>query len=166
MSPPPRPKPDNLRQQRHDVHAGQYQIPCLYCHATVTVSSEPGIPTVQTCFGCHQLVTGGKRALGGSVSAPTDSAARAAEVAEVRKVLAAWIGKKPPEWVRVHALPGFVHFPHMRHIKALGTEACVTCHGDVRAMAQVSQVSTLKMGWCVSCHVQRQVGRDCTLCHY
>jgi len=151
---------------RHDVHAGQYQIPCLYCHATVTVSSEPGIPTVQTCFGCHQLVTGGKRALGGSVSAPSDSAARAAEVAEVRKVLAAWIGKKPPEWVRVHALPGFVHFPHMRHIKALGTEACVTCHGDVRAMAQVSQVSTLKMGWCVSCHVQRQVGRDCTLCHY
>src|SRR5947199_191485 len=31
---------------RHDVHAGQYQIPCLYCHATVTVSSEPGLPTV------------------------------------------------------------------------------------------------------------------------
>src|SRR5437773_12556593 len=79
---------------RHDVHAGQYRIPCLYCHATVTVSSEPGIPSVQTCFGCHQLITGGKRALWGSVSAPTDSAARAAEVAEVRKVPAARIGRK------------------------------------------------------------------------
>src|SRR6266566_3132725 len=28
---------------RHDVHAGQDQIPCLYCHSTVTISSEPGI---------------------------------------------------------------------------------------------------------------------------
>src|SRR5205814_10262739 len=33
---------------RHDVHAGQDQIPCLYCHSTVTISSEPGIPAVQT----------------------------------------------------------------------------------------------------------------------
>ena len=151
---------------RHDVHAGQDQIPCLYCHSTVTVSSEPGIPAVQTCFGCHQLVGGGKRPLGAGASPAVDSAARAAEVAEVRKVQGAWIGKKPPEWVRVHAVPGFVHFPHMRHIKALGTESCSTCHGDVRAMPQVYQVSTLRMGWCVNCHVQRQVSRDCTLCHY
>ena len=157
---------------RHDVHTGQYQIPCLYCHSTVAVSSEPGIPSVQTCFGCHQLVTGGKRPFGGTVGAAQDSAARAAEAAEVRKVQGAWIAKKAPEWVRVHALPGFVRFPHMRHIKALGTESCINCHGDVRAMSQVSQVKTLKMGWCVSCHVkppptvQRPVGRDCTLCHY
>src|SRR5207244_7679964 len=34
---------------RHDIHAGQDQIPCLYCHNTVTISSEPGIPAVQTC---------------------------------------------------------------------------------------------------------------------
>ncbi|MGH7548226.1 MAG: cytochrome c3 family protein [Gemmatimonadales bacterium] len=153
---------------RHDVHAGQYQIPCLYCHATVAVSSEPGIPSMQTCFGCHQLVAGGKRPFGGgsTLSAARDSAARAAEAAEVRKVQAAWLGKKPPEWVRIHALPGFVRFPHMRHIKVLGTESCINCHGDVRAMSQVYQVATLKMGWCVNCHVQRQVSRDCTLCHY
>src|SRR6059036_3568498 len=74
---------------RHDIHAGQYQIPCLYCHSTVTISSEPGIPAVQTCFGCHQLVTGGKRPFGGTVSAAQDSTARAAEAAEVRKVQAA-----------------------------------------------------------------------------
>jgi len=95
-----------------------------------------------------------------------DSVARSAEIAEVKKVQAAWINKKPPEWVRIHALPGFVRFPHMRHIKVLGTESCATCHGDVRAMPQVYQVATLKMGWCINCHVQRQVGRDCTLCHY
>jgi len=59
-----------------------------------------------------------------------------------------------------------VHFPHQRHIKVLGTDGCITCHGDVRTMPQVYQVATLKMGWCVNCHVQRNVSRDCTLCHY
>src|SRR2546423_1268755 len=78
----------------------------------------------------------------------------------------AWINKRPPVWTRVHALPGFVRFPHQRHIKILGTESCTTCHGDVRTMPQVYQVATLKMGWCVNCHVQRNVTRDCTVCHY
>jgi hypothetical protein len=151
---------------RHDVHAGQGQIPCLYCHNTVTISSEPGIPALQTCFGCHQMVAGGKRLFGGAVSPALDSAARAAEAAEVRKVQAAWFGKKPPEWIRIHTLPGFVRFPHQRHIKILGTESCINCHGDVRSMPQVYQVATLTMGWCVNCHVQRNVSRDCTLCHY
>jgi hypothetical protein len=135
---------------RHDIHAGQDQIPCLYCHATVTVSSEPGIPAVQTCFGCHQIIGG---------STPSNQA-------EIQKVRAAWATKQPPHWIRVHALPGFVRFPHQRHIKILGTESCSTCHGDVRSMPQVYQVATLKMGWCVTCHVQRNVSRDCTVCHY
>ena len=135
---------------RHDVHAGQDQIPCLYCHSTVTISSEPGIPAVQTCFGCHQIIGG---------SAEPDKA-------EIKKVREAWINKQPPVWTRVHALPGFVRFPHQRHIKVLGTESCTTCHGDVSRMPQVYQVSTLTMGWCVNCHVQRNVTRDCTVCHY
>jgi hypothetical protein len=135
---------------RHDVHAGQDQVPCLYCHSTVTISSEPGIPAVQTCFGCHQMIAG---------STPSHQA-------EIKKVREAWVNKQPPHWVRVHTLPGFVRFPHMRHIKVLGPESCVNCHGDVRAMPQVYQVATLKMGWCVNCHLQRNVSRDCTLCHY
>ena len=135
---------------RHDIHAGQDQIPCLYCHSTVTISSEPGIPAVQTCFGCHQMIGG---------STPSHQA-------EIKKVRDAWLNKQPPVWTRVHALPGFVRFPHQRHIKILGTESCSTCHGEVTRMPQVYQVSTLKMGWCVNCHVQRSVSRDCTLCHY
>src|SRR5713101_638218 len=135
---------------RHDVHAGQDRIPCMYCHSSVAVSSEPGIPAVQTCFGCHQLISG---------STPSHKA-------EITKVRQAWATKQPPVWTRVHALPGFVRFPHQRHIKVLGTESCSTCHGDVRTMPQVYQVSTLTMGWCVNCHVQRNVTRDCTVCHY
>jgi cytochrome c7-like protein len=138
---------------RHDIHAGQDQIPCMYCHATVAVASEPGIPALQTCIGCHQLISG---------STP-------AHQAEIKKVRDAWRERKAPEWRRIHALPGFVRFPHQRHIKALGTQSCTKCHGDVQTMPQVYQVSTLRMGWCVSCHVQNKpnsVSRDCTVCHY
>ncbi len=135
---------------RHDVHAGQARVPCLYCHYSVAVSSEPGIPALQTCFGCHLMIGG---------STPTHET-------EIQKVRDAWGNSKPPEWVRIHTLPGFVHFPHQRHIKALGSESCNTCHGDVRQMAQVSQVAPLTMGWCINCHMQKQVTRDCLVCHY
>src|SRR2546421_4360437 len=70
---------------RHDVHAGQDQIPCLYCHSTVTISSEPGIPAVQTCFGCHQIIGGSPEAHKG----------------EIKKVREAWIYKGTPPWTRV-----------------------------------------------------------------
>jgi len=135
---------------RHDIHAGQDQVPCLYCHFTATVSSEPGIPSVQTCFGCHLMIGG---------STPSHEA-------EIQKVRDAWNEKNPPQWVRIHSLPAFVRFPHMRHIKALGTESCSACHGDVRAMPQIHQVAPLTMGWCINCHVERKVTRDCTVCHY
>ena len=135
---------------RHDIHAGQDQIPCMYCHYSAAVSSEPGIPALQTCIGCHQLIGG---------STPSHQA-------EIKKVRDAWRERKAPEWIRIHALPGFVRFPHERHIKALGTQACTKCHGDVQRMPQVSQVSTLRMGWCVRCHVENKVSRDCTVCHY
>src|SRR5450755_4047690 len=38
---------------RHDIHAGQKQMPCQYCHYSAGVSNEPGIPSMQTCMGCH-----------------------------------------------------------------------------------------------------------------
>ena len=137
---------------RHDIHAGQDQIPCAYCHNTVTVSSEPGIPAVQTCLGCHSVIQGS-----------TES-----HRSEIQKVLAILSDQKPPEWVRVHALPSFVRFPHQRHVKVLGATAagCANCHGEVATMPQVSKVQTLRMGWCISCHQQRKVTRDCTVCHY
>src|SRR2546426_3780346 len=77
---------------RHDVHAGQDQIPCLYCHSTVTISSEPGIPAVQTCFGCHQIIGG---------SAEPDKA-------EIKKGREGWGNKQPPGWTPGAPLPGLL----------------------------------------------------------
>ena len=146
---------------RHDIHAGEYQVPCMYCHSSAAVASEPGIPSLQTCMGCHLYVAGGTRA-----GVKGDTTAVRAERDQVQQLRASSRDRKPQEWTRIHALPGFVRFPHMRHIKVLGTGGCTTCHGDVQNMAQVYQVSTLRMGWCVRCHVERKVSRDCSVCHY
>ena len=137
---------------RHDIHAGQDRIACAYCHSTVTVSSEPGIPALETCLGCHRIIQGS-----------TDS-----HRSEIEKVTTAFYEGKPPEWVRVHTNPSFVRFPHQRHVKVLGAtpQGCANCHGDVAQMPQVYQVESLRMGWCINCHVQRKVTRDCTVCHY
>jgi hypothetical protein len=59
---------------RHDIHAGQYKIDCQYCHSSVTISTEPGIPSVQTCMGCHAAIAG------------TDSSAKR----EIRKLRTFW----------------------------------------------------------------------------
>jgi hypothetical protein len=136
---------------RHDIHAGQFKIQCQYCHYTVAVSPEPGIPSAQTCMGCHTVIAG------------SDTASRA----EIKKLRDAWTQKKPIEWVRVHFLPRHAHFPHSRHIKALGPNGCQTCHGDVTRMAQVFKANQIgNMGWCISCHLERNISRDCTVCHY
>jgi len=136
---------------RHDIHAGQYKIQCQYCHYSVNVSSEPGIPSMQTCMGCHTVVAG------------SDSSHKV----EIKKLRDAWSQKKPVEWVRVHYLARYAHFPHQRHIKALGPNACATCHGDVQRMPQVERVNNINnMGFCITCHLERKVSRDCSVCHY
>src|SRR5439155_25911271 len=59
---------------RHDIHAGQYKIQCQYCHYTVAASTEPGVPSVETCMGCHTVISG------------TDSTHKA----EIRKLRQFW----------------------------------------------------------------------------
>lgn len=136
---------------RHDIHAGQYKIQCQYCHYTVAVSTEPGIPSMQTCMGCHLVIAG------------SDSSHKV----EIKKLRDAWAKKQPIPWIRVHYLARFAHFPHSRHIKALGPDACGTCHGEVARMPQVYKVNNItNMGFCITCHLERNVSRDCSACHY
>ncbi len=136
---------------RHDIHAGQYKIQCQYCHFSVEVSQEPGIPSMQTCMGCHLVIAG------------SDSSSRA----EIAKVRDANTAGEPIEWKRIHALARHAHFPHMRHVKAMGPNACMTCHGDVARMPQVFKANNINnMGWCITCHLERNVTRDCSVCHY
>jgi hypothetical protein len=135
----------------HPRHAGAVAdsglgMNCLYCHNSANKSQDVGMPAVSTCMGCHTVA---------GVQKP--------EIQKLKKYADA---KKPIPWVRIHKVPEYVHFPHVRHVNAGVT--CQTCHGQVQKMAQVYQYASLNMGWCVNCHVngydpkegQRAAGYD------
>ena len=138
----------------HDTHAGQFTIPCQYCHFSAERSVDAGIPPMATCMGCHQE---------GIVGGRTDQAQE--EIAKVREY---YESGTPIPWKRIYKVRDHVKFPHMRHIAAGVT--CQTCHGEVQEMGVLEEVAPeagdLRMGWCVSCHVERGASRDCTVCHY
>ena len=127
----------------HALHAGQYGLDCLYCHSAARVSPQAGIPSLETCIGCHKSAT---------------------DKPELLKVQDYWQRQEPIPWLRVHTLPLFTRFSHKRHIRA--DVACDSCHGQVVQMERVEQVSSLKMGWCVTCHEAQQADKDCLVCHY
>lgn len=133
----------------HPVHVQTLEMNCLYCHASANKSPDPGLPAMSTCMGCHALV--------------------GTEHTEIQKLNEYWNNKEPVPWIRIHKLPEYVRFPHMRHVDA--GVSCQTCHGDVQNMAQVYQKESLNMGWCVSCHVGQsnppfKARYDCSTCHY
>jgi hypothetical protein len=126
----------------HPRHVQTLGMNCVYCHYAATKSPEPGIPAVGTCMGCHTLI-GPNRPKVDSLPARNSAA-----IAKLQKYAA---DKQAIRWVRIHKLPEYVHFPHVRHVSAGVT--CQTCHGPIQAMEQVYQFASLNMGWCVSCHV-------------
>lgn len=129
----------------HKIHAGENEIPCMHCHIYAERSTVAGVPSVQRCIGCHSII---KR-----------------DAPEVVKLMGYWERGKPIPWVKVYNLPDFVYFTHKRHLKA-GMQ-CVACHGDIAKMDVTTRVSSLEMGWCLDCHIQRGVknGEDCWTCH-
>ncbi|MGH7618744.1 MAG: cytochrome c3 family protein [Gemmatimonadaceae bacterium] len=114
----------------HRIHAYALRIDCEYCHSTVATAASAGVPPTTACVGCHN-----KALLASTTFAP---------------VRASLSSGKPIVWRRVTALPDFVFFNHSIHIaKGVG---CETCHGRIDQMAQVSQATSMSMGWCVGCH--------------
>ena len=166
----------------HTIHAGtgvyenslgdQVQglgMDCTFCHRTVTTQANAGVPPVQFCAYCHQVI-------GKDESEPLTQIRMAAGV----------IGDEPHpiNWKRVHRMPDhvrFVHEPHIRYltanpqavtnttsgVKTGAAGVCSTCHGDVASMSKtVTQVEPLKMGQCVNCHRDNNAPTDCASCHH
>ena len=129
----------------HTVHVQQLGMNCLYCHFAANKSSDPGMPAVQTCMGCHTLIGPQRPAIPG-----VRAAFKSVEIEKLQNYYKNGAGKPVP-WVRIHKVPEYVHFPHMRHVNAGVT--CQTCHGQIQKMPRVYQFASLNMGWCVSCHV-------------
>jgi predicted CXXCH cytochrome family protein len=137
--------PEQPIEFSHRIHAGDFQIPCLYCHSNARRSSVAGVPSVSKCVGCHDVV--------------------APDRPLIREVRRYFDNQEPIPWVKVHDLPDFVHFTHKRHVLA-GVE-CQTCHGPVETMDRVTRLAPTKMGLCLECHQQQGVehGLDCWTCH-
>jgi hypothetical protein len=114
----------------HKLHAGEMQIDCRYCHASVERSAVANVPPTQTCMNCHLLVARNSEAL-----APIRDSAK---------------NDRPMRWLRVHKLGEYAYFNHRVHVTA--GVGCVSCHGHIEEMEVVHQVEPLSMSWCLDCH--------------
>jgi hypothetical protein len=126
-------QPINFPHPKHagTVEKGGLGMNCQYCHFSANKSPDPGMPAVSTCMGCHTVI---------KTNSP-----------QIQKLTRYWNAKLPVPWVRIHKVPDYVQFPHMRHVGAGVT--CQSCHGQVQNMNQVYQYASLNMGWCINCHV-------------
>ena len=169
----------------HPTHVKTLGMNCLYCHYSANKSPDPGLPAVGTCMGCHAII---------GPDRPKSDLGPARKSAELQKLWnfadVANGGKNahPIPWNRIHKVPDYVQFPHMRHVNAGVT--CQSCHGQVQNMPRVYQYASLNMGWCVNCHVNgykpaegaqlagakptaqdeaappKKARYDCSACHY
>jgi hypothetical protein len=123
----PRDQPIEFDHRHHTRDDG---IDCRYCHHEVERSRFAGIPSTSLCMGCHSQIW-------------NDSP-------QIEPLRRSYYSGVPVRWNRVHHLPDFAYFDHSIHVaKGVG---CVTCHGRVDQMAEVRQVSSLQMRWCIDCH--------------
>lgn len=133
-------------QFNHQMMVGA-GVQCLYCHNTATRSPAAGIPSVEKCIGCHNVI--------------------ATDRPEIQQLAGYWERQEPIPWARVYRLPRFVYFSHQVHVNAGGLN-CERCHGDVGNMIEIHPVVDMNMGWCLGCHSQQPNAaqlRDCVICH-
>lgn len=114
----------------HQHHVGELGIDCRYCHSTVTISREAGLPAMETCMTCHSQIW---------KDAPM--------LQPVRQSL---ITGRAVQWNRVNTIPDFVYFNHSVHVKA--GAACMECHGRVDRMPLTTRQEPFEMRWCLDCH--------------
>lgn len=134
----------------HKTHAGKLKMNCRYCHFGAWKSAWVNLPPMSTCMGCHKIAV--------------------ADRPEIQKLTGYFERGEQIPWIKVHYLPDHVKFNHKRHV--LAGFACQECHGPIQEMDRVYQYSSLKMGWCVSCHRKYlndpkfPATLDCLACHH
>lgn len=114
----------------HKRHAGELGIDCLYCHGNAEKTAHANVPATSTCMNCHKFIK-------------TDSP-------KLEPIRQSFAQDKPIEWVRIHKVPDYAFFNHSAHLNA--GVGCVSCHGRVDQMTEVSLSKPLSMSWCLDCH--------------
>lgn len=132
--------PDQPIKFSHQIHAGENEIDCRYCHFTADFSLSGGIPSNNVCLNCHGVIRTGT--LSGNF--------------EINKIHRAEKMGQAIRWIRIHKLPDHSFFSHAQHVNVAGLD-CSECHGAVEEMHIVKQVEDLSMGWCINCHRDTKV---------
>ncbi|MCL5103459.1 MAG: cytochrome c family protein [Armatimonadetes bacterium] len=128
----------------HYIHATTKQINCFFCHPNAATSSNAGMPSVEKCLLCHNVI--------------------ATNFQPIRKITDYYIRGESIPWVRVYRLPDFVQFSHQPHI-ARGFD-CSECHGNVKGMDRIYEPKIINMRFCVDCHRKHKASTSCFSCHY
>ncbi len=114
----------------HEHHVAGLGIDCRFCHTSVEVSSNAGMPPTYTCMTSHSQIW-----------------TNAAVLAPIRQSL---VNDESIIWNRVTDLPDYVYFNHSIHIaKGVG---CSNCHGEVDKMPLTYKAKSLTMQFCLDCH--------------
>ncbi len=180
-------QPDQPIKFSHQLHAGDLQVSCIYCHYGAEKSRHAGIPAMSICMNCHKYVTASSDKVNLEELAAKEEKRKIKPVysPEILKIYSALAldkqlketgdVKKPVEWIKIHNLPDHVFFSHKAH--NLAGVNCGDCHGQIETMDKIKQVADLSMGWCLKCHRKSAVenssapGRtklllNCSTCHY
>ncbi len=139
-------KPRQPIEFPHKTHIAQ-DIKCTeYCHEAVTKGPRAGLPSLNTCMICHSAI--------------------ATDKPRIQQITAMSDKGIDIQWQRVYGFTqqAHVHFNHAPHIRA-GVD-CSTCHGDVGSGTVATRNVNLNMGFCVTCHRQKNASNECITCHF
>ena len=144
--------PDNLREHPAPVQPIPYShkqhlalgLDCKTCHTNPAAGKLMTFPDTARCMQCHATI--------------------AKDKPSIQKLRTYAKSKQAVPWVRVYTvLPG-VAWSHGPHLEAGWN--CETCHGQVRGMEQMSEVTSVTtMYVCLNCHEVNHAKTACDTCH-
>jgi hypothetical protein len=155
----------------HALHTGEeVALECTDCHGFDDEGRFTGIPSAESCAGCHGEMLGNSD--------------------EERRLVEDYLEpEREIEWLAYARQPDNADFPHAQHV-VLAELACTRCHGDHATTTSLrplernrisgysrdvwgSSISGLvdgdqpgmKMSTCCDCHRQSGVTQSCLDCH-
>ncbi len=186
--------PDQPIAFPHTTHVETLGMDCLFCHRTAAYAPNASVPAEGLCMTCHTTVGDDRPEIEKLRGYHTDNLP--IDWVRVHRV---------PDHVKFEHSPHVQFFSGTRTVvadaptaagqvrleQALQMDAgaavgqtvdfsqastCAICHGDVGSMAKVTQVRSLKMADCVSCHRDNSfvdpitnrlyAPTECITCHY
>lgn len=139
----------------HQVHVGEKQIDCAFCHRGARGGDIAGVPSVAECASCHTVIKDYKGPQSG------EKAKFDGELQKLQKFIA---DKQEITWGKYYDLAEHVKFSHQAHVSK-GID-CAKCHGDVARMNAITLQQTPNMGWCIACHKANDAPINCSVCHF